>query len=72
MTRKTDGSGVLYLQGGTWTPTAEITVATGDPKLNIQFPPADNYIISDRDKNAISLDQAVEVRRKELQAKQQQ
>ena len=49
-------SSVVYLQTNRYADAGEITVKYSDPLLNIKYP-GENWIISDRDLNAISVEQ---------------
>ncbi len=47
-----DDSMFLYLQDGTYAPNNEKQINWRDPKLGISWPYAQEYILSDKDKNA--------------------
>jgi len=49
---------VMYFQGGTWNPKFEMDTNYLDPQINIKWPKAEQYILSDKDRNAPFLDEA--------------
>ena len=50
-----DDSMFLYLQDGTYDPVNEQQVNWKDPKIGICWPPAQEYILSEKDKKAVML-----------------
>ncbi len=49
---KCDDTILIYSQDATYNPAVETEVNWRDPTLNIQWPPAEEYFLSDKDKNA--------------------
>jgi len=47
-----DDTIVVYCQGAEWNPPNESTIHFQDPKIGIQWPEANEYIVSDKDKRA--------------------
>lgn len=50
-----EDSTLIYLQSGLYNPAAEVTVHWQDPKLGIAWPQVEEYILSDKDRNAAGL-----------------
>lgn len=52
---------VIYAQNGNYLPKARLEkdISWRDPELSIQWPHSDNYILSDKDKNAPNLNEAL-------------
>lgn len=51
-----DGTLLLYMQNGSYDPKTEREVSYLDPKIGIDWPPCSEYIVSDKDREAKTLE----------------
>ena len=56
-----DDTHILYMQGGLYNPRLEKEISWRDPEIAIEWPEAESYILSEKDRNAPLLNEVLDV-----------